>query len=56
MNGAKIYYSKSGNLETIKLRHILFPWSSWSVRFTFKRYQSSSFNSTFWVYYEVEQS
>jgi len=25
MNGAKIYYSKFGNLETIRLRHILFP-------------------------------
>jgi len=28
MNGAKIYHSKFGNLETIKLRHILFPRSS----------------------------
>jgi len=25
MNGAKIYHSKFGNLETIKLRHRLFP-------------------------------
>jgi len=25
MNSAKIYHSKFGNLETIKLRHILFP-------------------------------
>jgi len=32
MNGAKIYNSIFGNLETIKLRHILFPRSSWPVR------------------------
>jgi len=32
-NGAKIYHSKFGTLETIKLRHILFPRSSWPVRF-----------------------
>jgi len=25
MNGEKIYRSKYGNLETIKLRHMLFP-------------------------------
>jgi len=29
---AMIYHSKFGNLETIRLRHILFPRSSWPVR------------------------
>jgi len=33
MNGAKIYHSKFGTLETINLRHILFPRSSWPLRF-----------------------
>jgi len=33
MNGAKKYHSKFGTLETIKLRHILFPRSSWPLRF-----------------------
>jgi len=35
MNGAKIYHSKFGNLETIKLRHTLFstPRSLWPLRF-----------------------
>jgi len=33
MNGANIYHSKFGNLETIKLRHILFPRSSYPVSF-----------------------
>jgi len=33
MNGANIYRSKFGNLETIKWRYILFPRSSWPLRF-----------------------
>jgi len=33
MNGAKIYYSTCGTLETIKWRHILCPRSSWRLRF-----------------------
>jgi len=33
MSDATIYHSKFGTLETIKLRHILFPRSSWPVRF-----------------------
>jgi len=33
MNGAKIYHSKFVTVETIKLRHILFPRSSWPLRF-----------------------
>jgi len=33
MNGANLYHSKFGTLETIKLRHIVFPRSSWPLRF-----------------------
>jgi len=46
MNGAKIYHSKSGTLETIKWRHISFP----GPTLQFKRQPSSSFKSRFWVY------
>jgi len=50
MNDAKIYHSKSGTLETMKWRRILFPGSYASIQATAI---SSSFNSRFWVYYEV---
>jgi len=52
MNGAKIYHSKFGNLETIKLRHMLFPRHGHHGRYasTFKRHPLSSFNTRFWVY------
>jgi len=33
MNVAKIYHRKFGTLETIKLRHILFLWSSLPLLF-----------------------
>jgi len=39
MNGAKIYHSKFGTLKTIKLRPILFPRSSWPLRFNLTNYE-----------------
>jgi len=33
MSGTKIYHGKFRTVETIKLLHILFPRSSWPVRF-----------------------
>jgi len=56
MNGAKIYHSNFGDLETIKLGHTLFPRSFMADTLQFKRDPSSSFNSKFSVYYEVKQS
>jgi len=34
MNSANIYHSKSGTLETVKWRHILFPGSYASIQAT----------------------
>jgi len=42
MNGTKIHHSTFASLETIKLRHILFPRSPWSLRF------NSSDNHRWW--------
>jgi len=54
MNGAKISHSKFGTVETIKLCHMLF--QHHGHHGCYASIQSSSFNSRFWVYYEVKQS
>jgi len=48
MNGAKVYHSKFGILETIKLRHTMYfvP----TVIMAGTRHPSSGFNSRFLVY------
>jgi len=51
MNGAKIYHSKSGTIETIS-NDVTFCFPAATLQF--QRQPSSSFNSRFWVYYEVK--
>jgi len=58
MNGAKdisqqVWESRNYRITSYVLS---MPRSSWPLRFNLKRHQSSSFNSRFWVCYEVKQS